>query len=236
VDKFLSAKRRDIQHTVTAGHSNRPSTKCRKALQNPFGAYAQVHANAQNNSAMISRTVGAISLGPTGNIQGTYKFMSLLTGRLIKARSFAPLPIPEEVIKQVEEMTPISHLSDQDEANTDSDPRTAYPEHQLPHDDDDISLGSSDYSKISQGEMNDITIEGRDVNGEDMGTIIPETVLSHDNVPNEGSQAQGVEDDFEVDNENLSQASDIEGVEKIDVVMTISIVTTLKNRRTCPNL
>jgi hypothetical protein len=92
----------------------------------PFGAYAQVHADAQNNSAMISRTVGAISLGPTGNIQGTYKFMSLLTGRLIKARSFTPLPMPEEVIKQVEEMIPISHLSDQGEANTDWDPRTAY--------------------------------------------------------------------------------------------------------------
>ena len=36
-----------------------------------------------------------------GNIQGTYKFMSLLTGLLIKSRSFVMLPMPSEVIKQV---------------------------------------------------------------------------------------------------------------------------------------
>jgi hypothetical protein len=48
---------------------------------------------------MISSTIGAISLGPTGNIQGTYEFMSLLSGRLIKIRSFTPLSIPEGVIK-----------------------------------------------------------------------------------------------------------------------------------------
>ena len=45
--------------------------------------------------------MGGISLGPTGNIQGTYKFMSLLTGLLIKSRSFVMLPMPSEVIKQV---------------------------------------------------------------------------------------------------------------------------------------
>jgi hypothetical protein len=69
----------------------------------PFGAYAQVHGEPEHgNNAMVSRTVGGISLGPTGNIQGTYKFMSLLTGRLIKARSFTPLPMPDEVINMVE--------------------------------------------------------------------------------------------------------------------------------------
>jgi hypothetical protein len=57
----------------------------------PFGGYAQVYVDSlQGNSVMRSRTVGAISLGPTGNMQGTYKFMSLLTGKLIKARSFTP--------------------------------------------------------------------------------------------------------------------------------------------------
>jgi hypothetical protein len=79
----------------------------------PFGAYTQVHANnTQSNSTMISRTVGAISLGPTGNLQGTYKFMSLLTGKLIKARSFPLLPMPEEVMKQVEKMSTVNYLSE----------------------------------------------------------------------------------------------------------------------------
>ena len=50
----------------------------------PFGGYAQVYVKQVNtNDVMTSRTVGGISLGPTGNMQGTYKFVSLETGRLI---------------------------------------------------------------------------------------------------------------------------------------------------------
>jgi hypothetical protein len=71
----------------------------------PFGGYAQVHAEPDpTNNAMESRTVGGISLGPTGNIQGSYHFLSLLTGRRIKARSFTPLPMPAEVVKKVQDM------------------------------------------------------------------------------------------------------------------------------------
>jgi hypothetical protein len=55
----------------------------------PFGGYAQVHAEPKpTNDALLSCTVGGISLGPTGNIQGTYKFLSKLTCCLIQARSF----------------------------------------------------------------------------------------------------------------------------------------------------
>ena len=69
----------------------------------PFGAYAQVFGvtEQETNNALVSRTVGGVSLGPTGNAQGTYKFVSLLTWRLIKARSFTPLPMPDEVVNQV---------------------------------------------------------------------------------------------------------------------------------------
>jgi hypothetical protein len=56
------------------------------------------------NNAMESRTVGGISLGPTGNIQGSYHFLSLLTGRRIKARSFTPFPMPADMVKKVQEM------------------------------------------------------------------------------------------------------------------------------------
>jgi hypothetical protein len=81
----------------------KPNTS--KHCKIPFGGYAQVHAeSSQGNNAMVSRTVGAISLGPVGNIEGPYKFMSLLTGKLIKGRSFTPLPMPENVITQVEGM------------------------------------------------------------------------------------------------------------------------------------
>jgi hypothetical protein len=46
----------------------------------PFGAYSQVHVEPEpSNDAMVSHTVGGISLGPTGFIQGTSTFLSLLT-------------------------------------------------------------------------------------------------------------------------------------------------------------
>ena len=79
------------------------SMDSRRHCRAPFGGYAQVHAvNPQHvNNALVSRTVGGIALGPTGNAQGTYKFMSLLTGRLIKARSFQVLPMPQDVVNKV---------------------------------------------------------------------------------------------------------------------------------------
>jgi hypothetical protein len=55
-----------------------------------------------SNDAMTSCTVGGISLGPTGNIQETYKFLSLLTRKVVKSRSFTPLLMPKEVILAIE--------------------------------------------------------------------------------------------------------------------------------------
>jgi hypothetical protein len=43
----------------------------------------------------------AICLGPTGNLQESYKFMSLSTGNKIKRRKFTEMPITESVIRQV---------------------------------------------------------------------------------------------------------------------------------------
>ena len=90
-------------HTIITGMIPDATKHCRI----PFGGYAQVHVEpTRSNDVMIARTVGAISLGPTGNIQGTYKFLSLLTRRLIQARSFTPLPMPQDVITVVNEMAP----------------------------------------------------------------------------------------------------------------------------------
>jgi hypothetical protein len=74
----------------------------------PFGGYAQVHAEpTPTNNTMESHTVGGVSLRPTGNIQGSYHFLSLLTGHRIKARLFAPpLTMPTDVIVTVESFAP----------------------------------------------------------------------------------------------------------------------------------
>jgi hypothetical protein len=52
---------------------------------------------------MVSRATPAIVLGPTGNLQGTYKFFNLETGLKIKRRSFTRYPMPDSVIKKVEQ-------------------------------------------------------------------------------------------------------------------------------------
>ena len=100
---------------------------------------------------MISRTVGGISLGPTGNIQGTYKFMSLLTGKLIRARSFTPLPMPDEVVFKVESMASGPIIIDETEVNINGYNRDYVPIH-----DDNVSLRTDDYSGVSTQELLDI--------------------------------------------------------------------------------
>lgn len=65
----------------------------------PFGAYAHVHEDNAVTNGMEPRTVGAIALGPCGNHQGGYKFLSLSTARIINRRNWTELPIPEEIIK-----------------------------------------------------------------------------------------------------------------------------------------
>ena len=50
---------------------------------------------------MKSRGIPAICLGPTGNLQGTYSFLNLATGLVIKRCHFTELPAPDSVIKRV---------------------------------------------------------------------------------------------------------------------------------------
>jgi hypothetical protein len=53
---------------------------------------------------MTPRTIGALALWPTGNAQGTWYFMSLLTGRVLKRNHTTQLPMPHEVIDTVHQM------------------------------------------------------------------------------------------------------------------------------------
>jgi hypothetical protein len=43
-------------------------------------------------------------MGPTGNLQRSYKFLSLSTGKKVTRRKFTEMPITDSVIKKVEEM------------------------------------------------------------------------------------------------------------------------------------
>eukprot|EP00957_Ditylum_brightwellii_P002760 212060-Ditylum_brightwellii.AAC.2 len=53
---------------------------------------------------MNDRTIGAIALGPSLNLQGWYKFVNLSTCQIINQREFTELPMSDIVIKRVEEL------------------------------------------------------------------------------------------------------------------------------------
>jgi hypothetical protein len=111
-------------------------------------------------------------------------------------------------------MATTKSLYQQSEIDTHLDSMAASEEYQPSHQEHDVSLGSSEYSKISQNELNDITMEGRAENVEDVDAIIPEAILTDNNIPTEVSQSEGVDDNAEDKNDNLPQASEIEGVEE----------------------
>jgi hypothetical protein len=71
-----------------------------KHCQLGFGTYVQTHE--EHDNSMQSRTISAIALQPTGNSQGGYYFMSLTTGKRLARTRWTVLPMPNEVIANVE--------------------------------------------------------------------------------------------------------------------------------------
>ena len=73
-----------------------------------FGEYVQTHE--EHDNSLLSRTVGAIALRPTGNQQGGYFFMSLHTGRIINRLHATKLPMPSKVIVRVEQLAKAQNM------------------------------------------------------------------------------------------------------------------------------
>ena len=67
-----------------------------------FGQYVQTHE--EHNADMKPRTIGALALRPTGNEQGGYYFLSLLTGKRLNRAKATPLNMPAEVISRVHQL------------------------------------------------------------------------------------------------------------------------------------
>ena len=66
-----------------------------------LGQYCQVHEDDTPRNSQLPRTQGAICLGPSGNIQGGFKFMSLTSAKKIVRRSWDKIPMPQTVIDRV---------------------------------------------------------------------------------------------------------------------------------------
>ena len=75
-----------------------------KHLQFQTGEYGQAHRSSNLRNGMPSRTVAAIYLGPSGNIQGGHVLLNLVTGQKITENQFTPLPMPMSVIARVQEL------------------------------------------------------------------------------------------------------------------------------------
>jgi len=76
----------------------------KKHLTLHVGQYCQVHEEETPRNSQVARTKGAISLGPSGNLQGGYRFMALDTGKKITRRSWDVIPMPDLVIARVNEL------------------------------------------------------------------------------------------------------------------------------------
>ncbi len=68
-----------------------------------------MHTDPDIMNTMEPRTKWGICLGPTGNMQGSYKFMSLSTGKKIVRCKFTEMPITESVMNQMDKWAKKDH-------------------------------------------------------------------------------------------------------------------------------
>ncbi|KAL7461401.1 hypothetical protein ACHAXS_001822 [Conticribra weissflogii] len=72
-----------------------------KHCKTEFGSYCEVYDDPTPSNTLTPRTQPAVCMGPTGNLQGTYKFFALRTGQVIKRRQFRTLPMPDSMIQTI---------------------------------------------------------------------------------------------------------------------------------------
>ena len=70
-------------------------------MQLEFGTYVQAYECRRFTNRTDSRSTGAIALSMSPGANGTYEFMSVHTGKIIRRKHFTILPISPEVIHQV---------------------------------------------------------------------------------------------------------------------------------------
>ena len=73
-------------------------------LKLEFGSYVQVFEDNTPSNTTTSLNTGAIVLNPTGNAQGEYFFMSLVTGKRLSRHQWTEIPMTNAVISAVEAM------------------------------------------------------------------------------------------------------------------------------------
>ena len=73
-----------------------------------FGTYCEVHDDPEITNNIKARTHEGISMGPTVNFQGYYKFFCLEHWKVITRIQFTKMAMPEIIIKRVNRWGKIS--------------------------------------------------------------------------------------------------------------------------------
>ena len=151
-----------------------------------FGEYVQTRE--EHDNSLLSRTVGAIALRPTGNQQGGYYFMSLHTGRIINRLHATKLPMPSEVIMRVEQlakaqnMIPSLAFGNRDnrlimqDIKDDDETEDAY----IPTDEADSTLYYDQETSLTQIGDNDTTNDIEEINNASHSDIPTDTIQMDD--------------------------------------------------------
>ena len=166
-----------------------------------FGEYIQTHE--EHDNSLNPRTIGALALRPIGNVQGGYFFLSLTTGKVINRMRWTRIPMPKEVIDQVERMAHQEHVGttllfeDQD--------------HNEIINLDDMDDDDSAYEPNDQNDDDDDDDNDNDEDDDDNNNILI-------NQPNEGHNDPGIlggqnaqQDDDEENNNNNNVVNDNDG-------------------------
>mmetsp|Transcript_536 Transcript_536/g.881 ORF Transcript_536/g.881 Transcript_536/m.881 type:complete len:227 (+) Transcript_536:1255-1935(+) len=84
-------------HVLMTGRQFNFTTHC--ALET--GSYCQVFQDNTPSNLLNPRTIDALSLQPSGNLQGSYKFWCLYTNRIVARRQWKESPMPNHIIEMV---------------------------------------------------------------------------------------------------------------------------------------
>ena len=197
----------------------------------PFGVYAQVHEENTPVNSMTSRSTGAIYLGPLGNIQGDYKFLSLTTGRKLSRRQITILPMPSDVIRRVEQLATqekqTSSLVILDRRkHLISDDTSTIPDDTPATDDSVSSSSSNDDTTVDGNSPSDIPttgVMGGDNNNTDPNItgVIDEELARANEISQENVDCQEVSTDTrqEVDNTDYDADNDSDDEELHSLIL-----------------
>ena len=183
---------------------------------------------------MMSRTVGALALCPTGNAQGGFYFLSLSTGRVLNRLRATALPMPDNVVDQVHRMArqhkanprllfgnrSVGTLNDEDmEDSSDDEEDDEY----MPEDEDangrqdaEDEDGPHDYNYKDTGSIASEHSKHVDDDATDMGNMNTNTDMDVSLGQSHGSNEGGMPEN--IDMEHVEERDDIhvksEGVDE----------------------